>query len=68
MKNPFYYSSGSGIEQDDFCGQQREIEELRTDIESGMNTLVYAARRFGKTALFHEILWREKIGQEGILS
>ena len=66
MKNPFYYGSGSGIENDDFCGRQREIKELRADIESGMNTLVYAARRFGKTALFHEVLWRErKSGRKG---
>jgi len=57
--NPFYFSSGLGIAADDFCGRKKEIAELRGDIKAGMNMLIHASRRYGKTALLAEILRRE---------
>ncbi len=46
--NPFYY--GGAVEQEHFCNRVDEIKELRGDILSGLNILIYAPRRFGKTS------------------
>lgn len=62
MQNPFFFSSGLELAAGDFCGREKEIAELRGDIEAGMNTLVYASRRYGKTALLMEILRQERKG------
>ena len=48
-KNPFYY--GGAIVDDHFCNRVDEIEELKGNIASGLNLLIYAPRRFGKTSL-----------------
>ena len=47
--NPFYY--GGTIEDEYFCNRVDELKELKTDILSGLNSLIYAPRRFGKTSL-----------------
>lgn len=48
MKNPFYY--GGAVENEHFCNRIDEIKELKIDINTGLNTLIYAPRRFGKTS------------------
>ena len=48
-KNPFYY--GGAIIDDHFCNRVDEIQELKDDISNGLNILIYAPRRFGKTSL-----------------
>ena len=48
MKNPFYY--GGSVENEHFCNRVQEIKELKADISAGLNTLIYAPRRFGKTS------------------
>ncbi len=48
MKNPFYY--GGAVSSVHFCNRIDEIKELKADINSGLNTLIYAPRRFGKTS------------------
>ena len=48
MKNPFYY--GGAVLSEHFCNRIEEIKELKTDINAGLNTLIYAPRRFGKTS------------------
>jgi hypothetical protein len=48
-KNPFYY--GGSIENEYFCNRVDELKNLKTDILSGLNSLIYAPRRFGKTSL-----------------
>jgi len=48
-KNPFYY--GGIIKDEHFCNRVDELQELKVDILSGLNTLIYAPRRFGKTSL-----------------
>jgi hypothetical protein len=47
-ENPFYY--GGAITDEHFCNRTSEIKELQEDIYSGLNTLIYAPRRFGKTS------------------
>lgn len=49
QSNPFYY--GGTIKDEYFCNRVDELKELRVDILSGLNTLIYAPRRFGKTSL-----------------
>lgn len=48
-KSPFYY--GGVVKDEYFCNRSKEIKELVTDIDSGLNVLLYAPRRFGKTSL-----------------
>jgi AAA+ ATPase superfamily predicted ATPase len=48
MKNPFYY--GGAVQSEHFCNRKEEIKELKADINAGLNTLIYAPRRFGKTS------------------
>lgn len=47
-ENPFYY--GGAIIDEHFCNRVSEMKELQEDIYSGLNTLIYAPRRFGKTS------------------
>ena len=47
--NPFYY--GGTIEDEYFCNRVDELRDIKIDIASGLNTLIYAPRRFGKTSL-----------------
>ncbi len=49
MKNPFYY--GGIVSREYFCNREKEIKELKEDILNGLNILIYAPRRFGKTSL-----------------
>jgi len=49
MTNPFYY--GGVVNKDNFCNRYEEIANLKQDFLSGMNILIYAPRRFGKTSL-----------------
>ena len=47
--NPFYY--GGTIKEQYFCNRVAELKVLKEDMYSGMNCLIYAPRRFGKTSL-----------------
>ncbi|WP_297889901.1 ATP-binding protein, partial [Sulfurihydrogenibium sp.] len=49
MKNPFYY--GGVVGKENFCNRKEEINQLKSDIKNGLNVLLYAPRRFGKTSL-----------------
>ncbi len=49
MGNPFYY--GGVVSEEHFCNRSEEIKELKKDILNGLNILIYAPRRFGKTSL-----------------
>jgi len=48
MSNPFYY--GGATTDEHFCNRVDEIKELKQDILAGINCLIYAPRRFGKTS------------------
>jgi len=49
IKKPFYY--GGVVQNDHFCNRVKEIKELQNDMDTGLNILLYAPRRFGKTSL-----------------
>ncbi len=49
ITNPFYY--GGTIKDKYFCNRVDELRNLKNDINAGLNTLIYAPRRFGKTSL-----------------
>jgi len=51
--NPFYY--GNEVYKDDFCNRIDELKELKQDVYSGLNVLLYAPRRFGKTSLLKKL-------------
>jgi len=53
VKNPFYY--GNEVREDDFCNRKDELKELKQDVLNGLNVLVYAPRRFGKTSLLRKL-------------
>ena len=48
ITNPFYY--GGAISDEHFCNRVAELKELKQDIDAGLNLLIYAPRRFGKTS------------------
>ncbi|MDD3466273.1 MAG: ATP-binding protein [Campylobacterales bacterium] len=53
MKNPFYF--GNEVHNDEFCNRANELAELKTDVNNGLNILLYAPRRFGKTSLLKKL-------------
>ncbi len=56
--NPFFF--GGVVEEEDFCDREEELNSLEKDALSGMNVLLYAPRRFGKTSLLLALLKRLK--------
>ena len=53
MKNPFYF--GNEVHNNEFCNRVSELDELRSDVNNGINVLLYAPRRFGKTSLLKKL-------------
>lgn len=53
MKNPFYF--GNEVHNEEFCNRVGELAELKNDVNNGINILVYAPRRFGKTSLLKKL-------------
>ena len=49
IKKPFHY--GGTVGNVHFCNRINETKELITDMDTGLNVLLYAPRRFGKTSL-----------------
>ncbi|MGM0520234.1 MAG: AAA family ATPase [Campylobacterota bacterium] len=58
LKKPFHY--GGTVDNQHFCNRNSEIKELTTDIDTGLNLLLYAPRRFGKTSLVLHTLKQTK--------
>lgn len=48
-RKPFHY--GGTVDTIHFCNRTNETKELITDMDTGLNVLLYAPRRFGKTSL-----------------
>src|SRR5262249_40726022 len=51
---------------DTFTDREAELAELKADVLNGLNVVVFAPRRFGKTSL----VWRatqELVGEDGVL-
>jgi len=56
--NPFFF--GGIATGEHFCDRDREMQSLRKDLENGLNLLIYAPRRFGKTSLICKTLRQMK--------
>jgi len=63
--NPFYF--GNEVHKDDFCNRVDELSELKRDIDSGLNILLYAPRRFGKTSLLKKLQYDLKDDKEVVV-
>lgn len=54
MKNPFYF--GKEVVGEAFTNRSSEIKELLSDMEQGLNVIIYSPRRYGKTSLMKKTL------------
>lgn len=52
--NPFKY--GTVVSDPYFVNREREIREISNSLENGINIILYAPRRYGKTSLIKKIL------------
>ena len=64
MENPFVY--GKVFRGKYFADREAEIAELKNDIASSQNVIVFSPRRYGKTSLILEVLDRVKV--DGLLT
>ena len=64
MKNPFVF--GETVTGDNFCNRTKEMSELVNDINNGLNVIIFAPRRYGKTSLINQVL--EIARQKGVLT
>lgn len=63
MENPFVY--GKVVRGKYFANREAEIAELKNDIASSQNVIVFSPRRYGKTSLILEVL--DRVKAEGLL-
>ncbi|SNZ08965.1 hypothetical protein SAMN06265182_1434 [Persephonella hydrogeniphila] len=61
-RNPFYF--GGIVSNEDFCNRKKELAELKRDVFSDINILLYFPRRFGKSSLLLKL--KEQLEKEGI--
>ncbi|MDI6731671.1 MAG: ATP-binding protein [Candidatus Margulisbacteria bacterium] len=54
MKNPFYF--GKEVVGEAFTDRTFEVRGLLSDIEQGLNIIIYSPRRYGKTSLIKKVL------------
>ena len=52
--NPFYF--GGVVRGKHFCNRKSEMATIQADLNNGINLLIYAPRRFGKTSLIENTL------------
>jgi len=64
MENPFVY--GKVVRGKYFADREAEIAELKNDIASSQNVIVFSPRRYGKTSLILEVL--DRVKDEGLLT
>lgn len=64
MENPFVY--GKVVRGKYFADREAEIAELKNDIVSSQNVIVFSPRRYGKTSLILEVL--DRVKDEGLLT
>ena len=53
MKKPFVF--GIAVEDDHFVGRKKEISRLSANFHYGVNTILLAPRRIGKTSLVKRV-------------
>lgn len=54
MKVPFVY--GRRAEAEEFTGREQDVERLKMNFRSSINTTIVSPRRWGKTSLVHKVL------------
>ena len=54
IENPFKY--GQIVSGNYFTDREKEIEEIKLDLLSGQNLIIYSPRRYGKTSLILKVL------------
>ncbi|WP_099209937.1 AAA family ATPase [Thermococcus henrietii] len=54
MENPFVY--GEPVAKENFADRKKELEELKVEMLSGQNVIIYSPRRFGKSSLVYAAL------------
>ncbi len=64
MENPFVY--GKVVRGKYFADREAEIAELKNDIASSQNVIVFSPRRYGKTSLILEVL--DRVKDDGLLT
>lgn len=64
MKNPFLY--GDVVKGEYFTDREDEIKEIKLDLSSGQNILLFSPRRYGKTSLILKVL--DELKKEGFIS
>lgn len=62
MRRPFIF--GVAVDSEHFIGRQKEIENLSANLTHGVNTILIAPRRWGKTSLVNHVA--ENINQDDL--
>ncbi len=60
MENPFIY--GDVVKGEYFTDREEELKELKLDLSSNQNVLIFSPRRYGKTSLIIKVLDELKRG------
>ncbi|MBU1147183.1 MAG: ATP-binding protein [Candidatus Omnitrophica bacterium] len=64
MENPFVY--GDVVKGQYFTDREEELKELKLDLSSGQNVLIFSPRRYGKTSLIIKVL--DELKKEGFIA
>jgi len=64
MENPFVY--GDVVKGQYFTDREEELKELKLDLSSGQNVLIFSPRRYGKTSLIIKVL--DELKREGFVT
>lgn len=64
MENPFVY--GDVVKGQYFTDREEELKELKLDLSSGQNVLIFSPRRYGKTSLIIKVL--DELKREGFIT
>jgi len=64
MENPFVY--GDVVKGKYFTDREEELKELKLDLSSGQNVLIFSPRRYGKTSLIIKVL--DELNREGFIT
>jgi AAA+ ATPase superfamily predicted ATPase len=54
QKSPFIY--GNTVSETSFTNRESEVEKLKSNLLSGINTMIISPRRWGKSSLVEKVL------------
>jgi formylglycine-generating enzyme required for sulfatase activity/predicted NACHT family NTPase len=64
MKESLFKFGKAVVDDKYFVGREKEIKQLKADLLNGVNIILYAPRRFGKTSLILKVL--DQLKKEGV--